>query len=183
MLELFGCGFNLFGEFFLRLARFFEFAFFLPIEFVFGEHIAGEFFEAHVEFSPALLYGFHLVDAFALCFVRFPMDFKQAGPANGKGGCFPIRGPGVVVVSADSVGDLIAGEQVEVGHVPGVRGLDFAPGRCDNWQDVICVVAFLVSELQARDAIVVKASATRETRIDSVRSMSWPGCNRRTSGG
>ena len=78
-LELFGCGFNFFGELFLCLARFFEFAFFLPVEFVFGEHVAGEFFEACVEFAPALLHGFDLVDAFALCLVRFPMDFKQAG--------------------------------------------------------------------------------------------------------
>ena len=88
--------------------------------------------------------------------VRFPMDFKQAGHANGKGGCFPIRGRGVVVVSADSVGDLIAGEQVEVGHVPVIGGLDFASGCCDDWKDVVCVVVFLVSELQARDAVVVK---------------------------
>ena len=87
--ELFGCGFNLFGELFLCLARFFDLAFFLPIEFVFGDHIAGEFFETRVEFAPALLHGFDLADAFALCFVRFSMDFKQAGHANCKGGCFP----------------------------------------------------------------------------------------------
>ena len=106
--ELFGCGFNFFGELFLRLACFFEFAFFLPIEFVFGEHIAGEFFEACIEFAPALLHGFDLVDAFALYFICFPMDFKQAGHANCKGGGFSIRRPGVVVISADFVGDLIA---------------------------------------------------------------------------
>ena len=37
-----------------------------------------------------------------------------------------------------------------------IGGLDFASGRCDNWKDVVCVVVFLVSELQARDAVVVK---------------------------